>query len=359
MKKTITRILAVICTLFTLGYTYDLYQNYARQEEAWNELARKAFMEAIDIEIEKRSDIPVRITSSENPDSQTLGMPNPTSVKVINQYGERDYKIPTYKFEHSYIKENGKRIMLSILLEEHPIAIDTLRLRWDSLLTMRQIKANTYVRCISTDLLEHNDTLYDSPRKIPSQTDSLLSVYMGYRCEIELTGYISHPWQSILTLKNITVLLFPWACCVFIFLFFERLKQFFRPAPQKIEIEKVIEVEKVIYVANEVKGKIDGYKLEDGTYLNVINRELQGTDGKVTSVSPQVCIMLSLFFKAPAHRISMNEAIKHIWETASETDTAKFHRLLRLTRNALKEVTSFSIIHEGNGIYILTKQKKQ
>ena len=83
------------------------------------------------------------------------------------------------KFDNSLIKDTEKRMLLSYVLEEHPLNADTLNTSWNSLLIRKSIKANTGIRLSTIDLLKQTSVVC-SPDSIKIlEGDSLLSRYLG------------------------------------------------------------------------------------------------------------------------------------------------------------------------------------
>lgn len=173
MKNIILGILVCISAVFTVYYLYDLNQTYIRAQTKWNDVAQRTFREAVDIEVNQINDTPIQFTPVHFPENSTLKDPYPEYVRWKSQYGEREYFIPLHKFQNSYVTNWEKRIILSLLLEEHPIPADALNRCWDSLLLHQDIKVQTNVRCAVTDLAEHTDTVYSKGKVI---ADSLISI---------------------------------------------------------------------------------------------------------------------------------------------------------------------------------------
>ena len=356
MKRIITGILITICFVSTGWYAYSIYQDYLQKKAEWDEEARETFREAVDMEVKKISQIPVQIIAVNVPEVSTLEEPYKEYVQWTSQYGERSYFIPFHKFQNSYITNWNKRIGLSLLLEEHPIAADTLNWRWDSLLIHRDIAVQTRVRCTITDVLKHTDTIYSEKKVV---TDSLISIYLGHRCEVGLTGYIAYPrWWNTLTSQQAILLFLPWILCILFIVFHDRIMKVLYPQPIIVEkeIKEFIPVEKIIQAVDSPQDKIDEYKFLDGTRFVKSTGELHGANGRVVSLSPQEILMLTVFIEAESHQVAMDEVIDRIWGAIG--NSAKFHRLLQRLRNSLKEVTYVTIKNTGRGVYQLIQTEE-
>ena len=93
------------------------------------------------------------------------------------------------------MKEGLKRSILSILLEDYPLIPDTLNKMWDSLLVSTDIPVKTRTRVSVTDFQERTSVAHSENISGLLSADSLLSYYLGERCEVEATGFISYGWK--------------------------------------------------------------------------------------------------------------------------------------------------------------------
>ena len=127
--------LALLCLLSTGYNAWTLYDAHQKQVTEWNEGAKAAFEEALWVEVNKRAEIPIRYASSGGHGMTTLKERIPDSVSVMTMEGFRRYKINSDKYENSLIKETMRRGHLGFLIEKYPLSIDTLSIRWDSILS--------------------------------------------------------------------------------------------------------------------------------------------------------------------------------------------------------------------------------
>ena len=191
----------------------------------------------------------------------------------MTEDGVRNYKIIRDRYENSLIKETRVRADLSVLFDMYPLSVDTLIIRWDSLSRAERFSIRTQIRHIYTDLNLNNDTVFSVADKPYSRLDSLTVKYLGYRCEHELTAFVSYPhWLSGLTYGDKCILLLPWILYVLLFVCYPKLEALAKRIlihkeviEKTIEIEKEVIVEKEVYVADVMMDKAGVYKLPDGT----------------------------------------------------------------------------------------------
>ena len=227
--RTITLSIAILlCIVITGGYSVTLYHDVQKRLSEWKVSARETLVEALQIEVRKRSDIPVDMLTVNPAKAQTFEENAPDSVTLISKYGKKTYAIPREKFAHSLVKERKKRMLLSVLLEKYPVSVDTLNRNWDSLLLAKKIVADTYIRYSITDLQEYTTTTYSRKYRQNPQADSLTPCYMGYRCEVEAAGFVLYRWWQMIDGWQWGLLVLPWiGLCIFMFAY-RRIISFFK-----------------------------------------------------------------------------------------------------------------------------------
>lgn len=344
-----------LCILITGGYSVTLYRDVQKQLPEWKESVREALVEALQIEVRKRGNIPVDVITVNSTEVQTLEEKVPDSVTLISKYGKKTYAIPREKFAHSLVKERKKRMLLSMLLEKHPVSVDTLNQNWDSLLLAKKIAANTYIRYSITDLQEYTTTTYSRKYRQNLQADSLTPCYMGFRCEAEVTGFVLYRWWQMIDGWQWGLLVLPWiGLCIFMFAY-RRIVPFFKEEFKEKEVvihEKETIIEKEVHVTDVRAKTIDIYRFEDGTSFDPVKRILRRGD-KEKKVAPQITILLKLFLLSENLCLKEDEIYKEMWKGGG-APTQLSSLILRL-RNTLKEISDITVIYDGNKTYQLKK----
>ena len=337
--------LALLCLLGTGYYIGVIYNAHGRQVAEWNEGAKAAFEEALWMEVDKRSEIPMYSYSSGEEGMRTLKEKIPDSVSVMTMNGWKKYKIDRDKYENSLIKETMRRGNLSALLEIYPLSIDTLLIKWNSLLSKKHIYVRNQIRYIHTDLNLLNDTVYST--KIQTEvTDSLIVKYLGFRCEHELVGYVSHPsWLSGLSRSNWYWLIVIWGAFVILVISYSSIESLFR---RKFVEEKI--VEKEIYVADVHINKADVFRLPDGTLFDSFAKVLS-KDGIQHNIQPQTASLLKLFLSKSDLKVTSEEICWGLWKAKQEKD--KLYSAIRRLRNDLKAVNSVLVVSCTDRVYEL------
>ena len=122
-KTMILGVVAVLCLLSTAYNVWKLQKEYDKQVAEWKESAKTAFEEALWMEVDKRSEIPMYSMSSGEKGFITLNGRIPDTVSVMTKEGFREYKIDRNKYERSLIKETRTRTRFSTLLKKYPLQI--------------------------------------------------------------------------------------------------------------------------------------------------------------------------------------------------------------------------------------------
>lgn len=339
-------VLAVFCLLGTGYYAWTLYDAYRKQVAEWNEVAKAAFDEALWIEVDKKTSIPIYHASNGVDGMNVLKERIPDSVFVTTVIGRIGYKIDKTKFANSLIKEREKRIMLGTLLQKYPLEIDSLFVCWDSLLVRRQVPVQKQVRYIYTDWSLLNDTVWSDLGEMDSYSDSITVRYLGFRCEHELVGYVSCPlWMDSLSVVECIFMLLPWILWGLVLVFYSSLEYLIQ---KKFIHEKV--VEKEVHVADVPIERAKIYQLPDGIIFDTLAGTL--TQEEVISVlAPQSVNLLKLFLRSSDKRVSVEEIDLELWRGNGTKDQLR-NAISRL-RKDLKKVGSTLIIQNERGIYEL------
>ena len=343
-KYYILGVLALLCLLGTGYYAWTLYDAYRKQVAEWNEGAQAAFEEALWMEVNKRAEVPMYHSSSEEGGVHTLKTRIPDSVSVMTMEGFRKYKIEKERYERSFIKETNQRAMLGALLNEYPLSIDTLASNWNKNLSVKEIPARYQIRYIYTDLDLNNDTVFSVVNN-RLHYDSLSVNYLGFRCEHELTAFISYPyWFLNFSWYTLGVLLL-WGLLVILFKFYTPIESFIQ---RRMVKEKVIEKE--VYVTDVVIGKSKLYRLPDGSLFDTSACTLT-KGGLIHTLPPQSAILLKLFLYKENHYLSIEEIDKALWNGLGSS--GKIHKAMQRLRDELKKVSPDLVIKTVSGGYEL------
>ena len=350
--------LALLCLLGTGYYAWTLYDAHQKQVAEWNEGAKAAFEEALWMEVNKRAEVPIYSSSSGNHGMRTLKERVPDSVFVTSAFGRKGYRIERNRYEHSLIQETERRGNLGFLLEVYPLSVDTLSFNWNRILSKKQIYVDGQIRYIYTNLELQNDTLYSIIDKPYSDLDSLTVKYLGFRCEHELTAYVSYPsWSFVLSVGDCCILLLPWILFMSLFVFYPKLEALAKRKlthkeviEKTIEIERKVIVEKEIHVADVAIDKAQVYQLPDGGLFDSFSGTITKGDF-VHTLPPQSALLLKLFLRKENHQLSISEIDEALWGGKGSID--RIHKAIQRLRIELKKISSDLVVKNVNRDYEL------
>ena len=340
-QRTIILGIGALIALAVSGvYGMRLYGKSCKQVEEWNEVAKATFDEALWMEVNKRSSTPFYHYSSGRQGVMSLERRIPDTVRVMTATGFRKFKIDRFRYDHSLIQETEKRAMTAFLLTKYPLFVDTLVMRWDSLLVNNQVLAKNRIRYIYTDEELQNDTVFTAKK---GQTmDSLMVRYLGFRCEHELVGYVSYPfWLSFLSVTEWGFLLSSWWVWGLLFVFYAPMERF---------IKKKLVREKEVHVADVPIEKAKVYRLPDETVFDTFAGTLVRGEEK-TSLSPQSVNLLKLFVRTADFQATVEDIDSRLWYGKGSKEQLRT-AIFRL-RKDLKAVHSPLVIQNEGGIYEL------
>ena len=344
-KNIILGVLAILCIFWMGGYGLKLYGEYFDKKQVWNEEAKVSFEDVLWMEVDKRSEISIHLYSSPTEGMVTLKKMIPDSVSVMIEGGFKRYKIDRNKYNRSLIKDTWQRSFLGALLAKYPLSIDTLTMHWDSLLCDKRLPVNAKVRYIHTDIQLQNDTTYSNADS-RMRFDSLTVSYMGFRCEHELTAFVSYPhWLSVLDAGEWFLWFLPWGVLGLLIAFYAPVEKFFRRKFVEVKI-----VEKEIHVADVAIEEAKVYQLPDGSLFDSFTGTL--TKGNLSKqLPPQSCVLLKLFLRKENNRLSASEIEQELWKGQGTTD--QLRKAIQRLRADLKQVSSEVAIKNVNGDYEL------
>ena len=188
--------------------------------------------------------------------------------------------------------------------------------------------------------------------------DSLTVKYLGFRCEHELTAYVSYPhWMSSIAGGDGCILLLPWILYVLLFVCYSKLEALAKRIlihkeviERTIEVEKEVIVEKEVYVADVMMDKAGVYKLPDGTLFDSFAGSLN-KDGVQQRLQPQSASLLKFLLSKNGYKATTEEICMKLWEDRKLSD--RLYSAVRRLRNDLKAVKSELIVDCSYGVYEL------
>ena len=344
-----TKLLMIYAAIGIIAAGITAYFLYQNRIEFWKAQACSTFRVALAKELHERSGIEVYFYANGKMSLPTDSIDlkkEPIKVWLKSELGERDFLIPYEKHIHNVERSSDMRGMHSYLLHIQPLVADSLNRIWTSLLTEMKFPGKTIVHISIADWLEHDTYTYSDDSLYVAKSDSLISYYLGTRCEVGVTGYMYYPWWIVFTIKDTVLLCILILCCFLLFFIQEYIVRIYRSFFVK-EISVIIEKEVPVFVAEKCQAHI--YQLEEGLCFDADSRKLYWANTnrsvKLTSLPAK---LLQGLLEAKKYRLTVNEIMELLWSDGSGT-SERVHTTIRRLRNRLSEISDWLIENENLG----------
>lgn len=355
-KKKIIRIrVLVACMLFTIIYGILTFNACKQREQAWNRQAKTVFLEAVGNELKKLDKMEIYgcRTATSLFQQVTLETDIPDSVVISLQDGTHVYHLALHRRKNAYFKDGDKNVYLSIILEKYPFLSDSLHYAWDKQLLLYDIKAKTGVCSRITDLSGKVSTFASGTLEEFTPADSLVSTYLGYRLEMELSGYISYSWWSLLPGGMVITIVLLWCMYILFLLFYGRQNQ---PVLKQVVVEKVVEkVPLPVKAHNKARhiSKARVYRLDHNVFFDAEQHLFCDGNSVIEKLSPAMSVLLEHFFKAPDHTLTKYEIYQIMGKDLEEYSLDSFYKMIERLKKKLRQFSSVTLHSDGNGAYRL------
>lgn len=358
-RKKIIRIgVLVACMLFTVVYGILTFDACKQREKAWNRQAKAAFLEAVGNELKKLDKMEIYgchiVTSLFQ--QKTLETDIPDSVVFASQDGTHVYHLPLHRRNNAYFKDGDKNIYLSLILEKYPFPFDSLHYAWDKQLALYDIKGKTGVCSRITDLSGKVSSFVSGALEEFAPSDSLVSTYLGYRLETELSGYISYSWWSLLPIGAVITVVLLWCMCILFLLFCDRLNRLV--SKRTVVVEKVVEKSPFpVKAHNKTRhiSKARVYRLDHNVFFDAEQHLFCNDNGIIEKLSPAMSVLLEHFLKASDHTLTKYEIYRIMGKDLEEYSLDSFYKMIERFRKKLRQFSSVTLHSDGNGSYRLIR----
>lgn len=345
MKES-TKLLLIYVTIGLVAAIVTAYFLYQDREEHWNEYARKSFTEVLRNELQKREikDVPFLSWGSLSSIQKDI-LPDDSSkeIAITSEHGEKTSQIPTFKLNHNIEDKPDIRAMHSYILEMHPLVADSLNLGWTKSLQEVGFSGRNVVRVSVIDLLEQETKQYSGDSLIVNEADSLCCFYIGYRSEIEVTGFLYLPWWKTFFLKDIILLCGIVMLCFLLPIMLKYINRFYHTCFVKTE---VVTIEKQISVVATEKSEIHIYQLDAGVLFDYDSRELRRSD-KTEPLTSQLADLLKLFLEADDYLLTTAEIAEALWPNTMDAKN-NIYSAIRKLRTSLSHISHCTIDNKNS-----------
>lgn len=340
-----TKLLLVCVAIGLVSACITAWFLYQNKTEYWKVQAHRTFRQALEDELRKRNEKDIYFHSDGYVDASVAESNDrekrPITVSIESEHGIKKIVIPYERHIHNIERASYLRGLRSVMLNKYPLRADSLNLVWEGLLAKMGYPGKTAVRVSVTDWQGHETYTYSDDSFYVAKSDSLVSYYLGYRCEFGVTGYTYFPLWKVYSLMDIL-----WLCILVVGCFCLPLIQnyvvrgchrfFFNRTSMVAE-------RKVSVVVTDKSGSCI-YQLEDDLFFDTSLRELKNTNGRVI-LSPMSAKLLRGFLDAKDCRLSNDEIMELLWPDGTGT-SEKVHTNIKRLREYLSQNTDWTIENE-------------
>jgi hypothetical protein len=267
-------------------------------------------------------------------------------VRMTAQCGKKEFLVP-YEKIYCYIHDySNSSLYHSYILDKFPLKADSLAKSWRHLLVSKGFSGKIAVRVSVLDWEERETHVLSGDSLYVASSDSLLSYYIGKRCEVAVTGYAHCSWLQAFTTKD-KVLLFLLFLCAILLFFIDNLYRRFKKKTMLVHLEQVPEVTVVEPRSSRV------YHFGDELFFDV-DASMLYTENKHVELAPMLSKLLQGFLEAEDYKLSIDEIMHLLWPGYDLIDS-RVHTTVGRLRKCLSEVSDWQIVNNSS-VYQLRKK---
>ena len=184
------RLLLCIVGIVLLAFLVSLYF-FQRNRKLMHIKAENLFTQVLKDEMKKKGEELDLFYSFSGISSDTI----PLTISIMTETGSRQYKVDAGKSRKNLSQISRERSLHSVICSEKQLSPMTLGQTWADSLQTRHILARVAIQIVTTDL--ENNTLYKKSRTVNLSPELKFVVYLGERCEIEVSGFLYYTWWSV------------------------------------------------------------------------------------------------------------------------------------------------------------------
>lgn len=321
--------------------TAVVHSRHREQKEYWQEVAAGALEQTIEEEMRKRGTANVQSISSGS--TKKDSNIKPTTITATNEDGEKTFLITAEQQIHNISNSSIEKVAYSVLLEKDSLNGKTVNHCWNQKLMSSGFDGQTITRISLTDWQGRRTTAYTPDTSLLAKSDSIAVFYLGYRSEVEVTGYIYYPLQATLTP---TFIMTTGLICIPLLAFVVLLPVWGR----KLRKEK-----DTIYVpVKEVEQpQASIYRMDKELIFDFHQQQLTWR-GEPVKLTPAAAKLLRCFLEAEEYRLSTQQIMKQMWQSDTITRDRMYSSIKRL-RAFLPKDSGWDIVNETTAYRLMKK----
>ena len=184
------RLLLCIGGIVLLAFLISYYF-FQRNKKLMRIKAENLFTQVLKDEMKKKGEELDLFYSFSGISSDTVSL----TVLIMTETGSRQYKVDVAKSRKNLSQISRERSLHSVICSEKQLSPMTLSQTWADSLQTQHILARGAIEIVTTDL--ENRTLYRKSQTVNLSPELKFVVYLGERCEIEVSGFLFYTWWSV------------------------------------------------------------------------------------------------------------------------------------------------------------------
>ena len=318
-----------------------------RQVE-YEKMAGGALKEALLQELELRKN-EADAYSGQLADCRTSEQPDSRDIRITDCEGERMYKVSTESYRCNIGNDGHTCSAHSFLMKHHPLEVDTLYERWQSLLS------STVGGCVQAGLRltlrngkDVRITCVPTDKRFLQHADSVWSHTVGYVNELEVTVLAGTAWYRYLYGVDWVVLLLGSVLCPVLYLCGIRLFRWCRYRCTRLEI-----VEKEVFVTVG-EHRTDIYKLDENVRFDVRKKLIYNVVAETTAkLKPLEAHALKYLLESDGYALDSEELIRLLWPNEKEVDIRRLHSCIGRLRKIMSSMSDVKIQCRRHRYYLI------
>lgn len=176
----------IVLLAFLISYYF-----FQRNKKLMRIKAENLFTQVLKDEMKKKGEELDLFYSFSGISSDTVSL----TVLIMTETGSRQYKVDVAKSRKNLSQISRERSLHSVICSEKQLSPMTLSQTWADSLQTQHILARVAIEIVTTDL--ENRTLYRKSQTVNLSPELKFVVYLGERCEIEVSGFLFYTWWSV------------------------------------------------------------------------------------------------------------------------------------------------------------------
>lgn len=328
--RSIKLLSAIVCIggiifFFACKFTYESKVPDLKQK------ARVAFGNAIKEELENRK---IKGPLSFYTDAQTVSRDIPDSVCLGDAEGVKWYHFDYEKHRMNITDNRDLRMLHSVAFKKAPILPDSLNTRWQKFLLRSGIATASALHISVMDEKDKVKSRNELKYRWCNASNLVLTVYIGYACEMEVKGYLHY---SIWSIIDIYILLYLLLCMAFIYGTY-KISLAVQGKIRAMQQKKIIEVPIVTVVERMESTPVRSYMLRENIIFYAESEKIS-VDGDEKKVQRQTCQLLELFMqhKDEDYILKDDIFIQEMWPDGTGSAN-KMHKTVERLRSVLRNI---------------------